>query len=798
MTKVLRDLRAVWGRTALMVLAIGAGLLVFGGALYAGTIVDREFDRAYLATDPASATLVLRTGLGPDEAAKLSAAARGRPRVTSATMRAQFTAAFRPKDRPWSADPLQVFVAAPDDPMRVARFGVGRGGWPPPAHGIVIERDALAYLRLKVGDPLRVQAPGADPVTLTITNVAHDPSLADAAQEHKGYGYVSTDTLAALGQRPVLNELKITTGGDRGTVVRTARGVASWLAGQGVAVDEIQVPPPGVHPHRHWVDLILRVLYAFGGAVALLTAVLLAAMLNRLLSRQIPQIGIMKAIGAPTTVLVRWYLAMALLITVVATALAAVPGLLFGRALARMLLGMYDMDAASLAVPWWTYATFAAVGVLLAPLMALVPVTRAARTTVRAAMDHEGVRPGQESRYDWVGRLRGLGRVSLMSLRNLFRRRARLALLVGLLTLAGALFLGGAGTLTGLYAFDREATAQQRWDAEADLNGFAPARTITNAVARIPGVTVAEPWSVVPVAAGSGRTEVTATYPDQGHGATFLAAVPPTTSLLNVPLVQGRWLRPGDRDAVVLNAGGDGLAPDARLGDNVRITVDGRRTRWRVVGFVKQKFGGPSAFVTGAGFAAATGRPGQANRVEIGTGRHDPAARYAAADAARRVLTAAGVSVQLAMPVGRVGEVIDGHVYASAWTLLVVAVIIGLVGFVGMATSISTGVLERTREFAVMRAIGAKPRAVRWTVVTEGLFTALAGCLLAAPVALAVSLGLDTMIGQMLGGAPLPLRFSLVAAGAWAALVIIGAVAAALPPAVRASRITIRSALTRL
>jgi len=137
------------------------------------------------------------------------------------------------------------------------------------------------------------------------------------------------------------------------------------------------------------------------------------------------------------------------------------PGFLLGRLLARALLTMQDMDPASFAVPWWTYTAVLVLGLFLAPLLALIPITRASRTTVREAIDHHGAGTGEVRTDNWVSRVRGLDRTLLMGLRNMFRRRARFVLLVGLLTAAGALFLGGANTLAGLYEFQDQAAASK-------------------------------------------------------------------------------------------------------------------------------------------------------------------------------------------------------------------------------------------------------------------------------------------------------------------------------------------------
>jgi putative ABC transport system permease protein len=53
-------------------------------------------------------------------------------------------------------------------------------------------------------------------------------------------------------------------------------------------------------------------------------------------------------------------------------------------------------------------------------------------------------------------------------------------------------------------------------------------------------------------------------------------------------------------------------------------------------------------------------------------------------------------------------------------------------------------------------------------------------------------------LGNLFFAAPLPFRISLLAAGIWIALVVLGAALATDAAATRASRITIREALTYL
>ncbi len=117
----------------------------------------------------------------------------------------------------------------------------------------------------------------------------------------------------------------------------------------------------------------------------------------------------------------------------------------------------------------------------------------------------------------------------------------------------------------------------------------------------------------------------------------------------------------------------------------------------------------------------------------------------------------------------------------------------GVVGFAGLVSTMSTNVLERTPEFGAMSALGARASTVRRLVVLEGIFIAAVSCVIAAVPALLLA-------AAMMGSLPISVPFQISVPGAviWVVVVILGAALATLAPAYRASRLTVREALTYL
>jgi len=117
-----------------------------------------------------------------------------------------------------------------------------------------------------------------------------------------------------------------------------------------------------------------------------------------------------------------------------------------------------------------------------------------------------------------------------------------------------------------------------------------------------------------------------------------------------------------------------------------------------------------------------------------------------------------------------------------------------VVGLLGLASSLSVASAERTREFGVMRALGASRGVVLRVVLFEGIVTGLASGVaavaLAWPLTVVVARVLAAIAAQ--GLAP---RLGGGAVGTLLLVLLAGATLASLFPALRASRWSVRESL---
>ena len=470
--KVLGDLWHGRTRAALVVVAIAIGLTGFFAVLSTYAVLRRELNRGYLATNPASAVLATDA---VDEA--LLAAVRARADVADADSRAVVKARLRTGAGTWRR--LTLFALRDFRNLRIDTVTPEAGAWPPPPGGLLIERDAFQVAKAKIGDEVTIEVKTGSERRLRVVGGVHDAGQAQARMENAVYGYVTKETLAALGEPPVLDRLYLLAGGDRfdpAHVRQVAASVKVWLESSGHAVKWVQVPPPGKHPHAEIMGLLLLAMAAFGLFALALSGVIVVNLLLARMAAERRQIGVMKALGATRGQIGRIYLAEAGLLGVAALAIATPAGLVAGRLLSHRFAVLLNFDLASLAVPLWVWLLVAVVGLLVPLAAAAYPVASGTAVTVRTALAATGVDPASfgARRLDrLVSGVGAAGRPWLLGVRNSLRRRARTALTLATLAVAGALFISalsfrasmmatldrlfGAGTFGSIerYAFDQ-------------------------------------------------------------------------------------------------------------------------------------------------------------------------------------------------------------------------------------------------------------------------------------------------------------------------------------------------------
>ena len=795
--KLLGDVNATRGRMLMMVLAIAVGVFGVGTILNAYAILTREITRNYINTNPASALLEL------DKVDNtLLNAVRLRPEIAAAEASSTVTARLEFKPNEWM--PLLLFVIQDFKKMQINTFTPETGAFPPPTGSMLLEREALRLINSKVGKSLRVQTPNGAKLEVTIAGTVHDPGLAPAGQEQTAYGYITPATLEQLGESSTLHILKVIVKDqplEISAIEKTVGTVAVWLKSQGRIVDEIRVPPPAKHPHQTQMTAILAMLLMFSFMALVLSAILTATMIGGMLAQQVRQIGVMKAIGARSSQIAGLYLTLIAIMGVIAVLVGVPLGLLAGRGFSSVIGELLNFKIYSDAIPAWIYVLQVGIGILVPLLIALFPILNATRVTVREAINDFGSSRNTSSPrwFDALLETLRFDRTLILAIRNTFRRKGRLILTLGLLAAAGGMFMTSLNVKAAWEQALIEAANSRHYDLEIRFNRPASENTTLKIISSVPGVQAVEAWNNSPAAlARADGLDIVRTYPDGGHASFTLRSMPLKTQFVQLTMITGRWLETSDTDLVMLNHTAKAFFPNAKIGDTINLNVEGRAVQYKLIGVAREILTPASAYVIPSTFARATGFVAQTNAVRIVLRNHNPASMTSVGKDIERALEKQHISLKVSISEGRLDGALNGHVYILIFALMSMSVLMAIVGILGLMSTMSTNVVERTREFGIMRTIGGQSLTVLRNVISEGIFIGLMSWVLAIVLSLPLSAFVGNLVGTLSFRLPLPLILSPTTIFLWLGLIVLGAIAASSYPAWKASQLTIRETLAHV
>jgi putative ABC transport system permease protein len=127
--------------------------------------------------------------------------------------------------------------------------------------------------------------------------------------------------------------------------------------------------------------------------------------------------------------------------------------------------------------------------------------------------------------------------------------------------------------------------------------------------------------------------------------------------------------------------------------------------------------------------------------------------------------------------------------------LLSMAALAAIVGSIGLASTMSINVVERSREIGVMRAVGATSVAIASIFVVEGVMLGSLSWLFAVPISLPGSRVFSDVLGSAVLNFPLEFMYSTNGMALWLVIVVMLSAVASLWPALRATRVSVREAL---
>jgi putative ABC transport system permease protein len=788
--KVLADL---WGnkvRSALMILTIAVGIFAVGFIAALGDITLTDMDADF--ADGNGHAAIIYSASFKDE---ILPVLRRVPGVAEVEGRAAVTgrAVISQDQKP----AIQIVAIPPLSEMQIDRLRP-MGATPLPAlkrHEIYIADSALGALPVRAGDTVTVELSDRSRHSLRVAAIAHDVNTIPAAFGAPIQAYTDPATLEWLDGTRDYNQVYLTVEDgqtDATHVTAVTNAVVDRMEQNGLEVDSTFIYNPGRHFAKDIFEAVTLILGILGVLAVFLSTFLIVNMINALLSQQIRFIGVMKAIGGRRGQIMGMYLALVLCLGVLALAITVWLSGLAGHRVAQVMGAWLNYQVRPFRFSTLAVALQVGIALVIPVLAAVGPVWNGTRLTVREAISSYGLGKGDfgKSRIDrLLERIRFLSRPTLISLRNTFRRKLRLALTLSTLTLAGAVFIA----VFNLWAAFGQVIAEIQGYFLADVNvnlaqnvRFGKLETLIGALPEVTGI---EGWSFQ-----SG--ELLTRDEDRSIPIAFIA--PPGDSRLIRPVMaSGRWLVPGDEGAVVIANHMLSEFPNLGIGDTIITKINDKEYPWHIVGIYKMAGNQAPALIytNQEDLAHRLNQVGQVGSVRVTAISSEPSTQERVAREVEAALRRNHI---------RVSDVTTGETWRKQqagqfdvmiYFLLVMAVLIAIVGGLGLMGTMSMNVFERSREIGVLRAVGASNAAILWLVLVEGLIIGLISWVLGLVLSIPITFVLNAGVGAAILSSPLDFTFGMDGLMLWLGVVTVIAALASFLPAWNAMRLTVREVL---
>ena len=785
--KVLADLWGNLARFILVTLSLTVGLFSVGMITGGYVTTLQDMSGGYQAINPAD----LRINTENFSESLLERVKR-LDGVTNADGERLFFAQVRSGEGEWKNMILQ---AIPEDDQKVDQIELLEGEMPDEREILLdVHRD----VGLLTGDPAILQLPSGAIKELPISGMVRDQTIGVSGTSYfvaPIHGYVPFDSLPWLEQpqsySTILVSLDPALSSEKVAALRDE--ITGLVEESGRVVSSVTDLRPTSHPNSGYVTAMSGLLALLGFLSVFLSGFLVFNAMAALFAQQIQYIGIMKAIGAQRKDIIWMYLVFIFVFGLLALGIAIPTAGLAWAELGEFFAMRLNYRAGGVRYVPLAVILQVVIALVLPQAAGILPILRASKVSVQNAITTTGIEMGDFGK-SWMDRqlekIKGIARPLLISLRNTFRRKSRLALTLITLSLGGAVFIATFNVRASLETYIDKVSKYLLADISMDFDRSYRINEIQRLAQGVQGVAAVEPR-------GGASCQLLNDAGEPAESVEMLGA-PPESELIQPILLDGRWIIPGDQNAIVLNEAFLSRYPDLSVGDTITLQVNRREVDWQVVGFFQ--FIGSDyflAYVPLTYLNQVTGSIHEAANFQIVAGP-EIEGRDQVRDLARLLdnyLRELGYDVRSVST----SEDLRGNATLGLDTLTVFLLIMSgltaLVGSISLTGTMGMNVLERTREIGVMRAIGATDRQVMKLIIIEGGIIGLVSWVFAVLLAFPISYFMSYIINISIFGIAGNFTVTLSGFLLWLGVVILLSMVASLLPARNAARLTIREVL---
>jgi putative ABC transport system permease protein len=782
-------------RTLLAVLSISAGTFAVGAVFGMADQLLSGMDAAHQAVHPSHLNLNLEQRIDRETALRLESI----PGVKGVEVLNQLTVRYKTEpDTAWQ--PGLLVMRDDYEAMTYDLLELKEGIWPH-RNKIGIDRSASAFFDIEIGDKVIFELDQTDRA-LEVTGKIRHPFVPPPAFGGEARFFVDAQSMERFG--PPAGEFSTllvqVEPYSRPRAEQVASEIKDRLAKENIGVSNVIYQNPSEHWGRIFIEGFNFVLQILAVVSLFVSAILVTNTLSALITQQTNQIGIIKAVGGSTWTILTVYLSGVLVYGLLAFLVSVGPGAYVAFTLTKTFLNLFNIDYDTFHISRLA-VSLQVLAALVTPLLAACwPILKGAATTVREAIASYGL-GGSFGHSAFDRGIDGLSQRLLPSsyaiaLNNMFRRKGRLLLTQLVLIIAGTMFLIVVSLAQSTNLTVTNDLNRRGYDIRISFEDRQRADRVSKMAEALPEVAATEVWLTQPASLLKAEQRLR----EAGVGV-VVNGLPLGSEMVRPLIIAGRWLQPGDDKTIVIF---QETAEDnnIKVGDTVTLDLGefGDDT-WQVVGIFQtvltDGFGGDPLYAPLQALADATKKHSRGTQILVRTHNNNPATIAAVSDHLKTLYEARQRDVDLngSGTTAEDREFADSQYAININMLLALALIMALVGGIGLMGALSISVVERTREIGVMRAVGAKSRTILGMLVMEGALQGLVSWLVAVPLSFILGRPLAEQMGQIMLNTNLDYAYSYGAVALWLLIVLGISGLASVLPARNATRISVRESL---
>ncbi|MCB0196496.1 MAG: ABC transporter permease [Anaerolineae bacterium] len=557
---------------------------------------------------------------------------------------------------------------------------------------------------------------------------------------------------------------------------------------------ETKVIDPAKHPAQDPINGVFIILQIMAFAALILGLFLVFNTITAIISQQVPQIGVLKAIGATRGQILLLYYTMVFIYGLLAVLISVPLGAVGAHGLRIWLVNFMEMDPGPFDISTQAIIIQIAICIFAPLLIATLPIFRGAGITVREAISSYGLTGGGGLIDRLMAKLSFLPRMTSMAVSNTFRNKTRLFMTELTLVGAGILFIAVMSTSASIrYTFGPILFDTLRADI---LMSFEDAERFSE-VERVaqradPNIAAVEMWAEV-----SGEIRPAGQPESFDDRTVTITGMPVPSSIYGPQLRAGRWLQTDDTFALVMH---QNRAAEIGVGVNDWVTFDiptKQKVDWHVVGLVNDPIDSNIIIAPRDALLIANRQVGEGRRLYVQTAGLTPEQDVLVAGKLRQAFEQRGLEPNASdadtLPLLAADAISSFNIII--YLLLMMAIIIAVVGGIALSGVLSINVLERRVEIGILRSIGASNNAVATLFITEGILMGWLSWLIAVLISVPFGRGLNAGVGLAVD-AEMVFDYSVASVWVWFIIITILGFVASWFPARGAIGVSVRESLS--